>query len=83
MESCSFYKSRKPCALGPLYKKEVSTLCVIQGYFEVVVSAFRAAILGKTTVSLCTRCASQASCTSDRLTSAFCCDSPSLKMIVV
>ena len=27
MESCSFYKSRKPCALGPLYKKEVSNRC--------------------------------------------------------
>ena len=55
MESCSFYKSRKPCALGPLYKKEVSTLCAIQGYFEVAELAFRAAIFGKTMVSLRTR----------------------------
>jgi len=40
MESCSFYKSRKPCALGPLYKKEVSSRCAIQDYFEVAESAF-------------------------------------------
>ena len=51
MEICSFYKSRKPCALGPLYnyKKEVSSQCAIQDYFEVAESAFRqfrAAILG-------------------------------------
>ena len=31
---------------GPLYKKEVSSQCAIQDYFEVAESAFRAAILG-------------------------------------
>ena len=46
MESCSFYESRKPCALGPFYKKEVSSRCAIQNYFEVAESAFQAAILG-------------------------------------
>ena len=44
---------------------------------------FQAAILCKTTVSMHTRCGSQASCSLDRSTPAFCCDPPTLKMIVV
>ena len=45
MESCKFYKSGKPCALGEIYKKGVSSSCAIQDDFEVAESAFRAAIL--------------------------------------
>ena len=79
MESCRFYKSGKPCALG----EGVSSSCAIQDDFEVAESAFRAAILWKIAISVRTSCGSQTSCTSDRPTPAFCCDSPSLKMIVV
>ena len=45
MESCRFYKSGKPCALGEIYKKGVSSSDAIQDEFEVAESAFRAAIL--------------------------------------
>ena len=45
MESCRFYTSGKPCALGEVYKKGVSSSDAIQDDFEVAESAFRAAIL--------------------------------------
>ena len=45
MENCGFYKSGKPCALGEIYKKGVSSSCAIQDDFEVAEAAFQAPIL--------------------------------------
>ena len=61
----------------------VAVLFKSEDDFEVAESAFRAAILWKIAISVRTSCGSQTCCTSDRLTPGFCCDSPSLKMIVV
>ena len=60
-----------------IYYKGVSSSCAVQDDFEVAESAFRAAILRKIAINVCTRCGSQTSCTSDGPTPAFCC-----KMIV-